>query len=550
MNNLSPITFSINELFKLNRELKSEVDSIIVSGSSSNLISTNNSSSTNLGSSGTFVGTTENVLNYNVLLLNIKSDVNSQVNGVIVEFGNQSGTYDIKFCFTYKTSELFNIQIPICAKYLRVTYSNDSAPQTSFNLTSTLLLSPKNTGGTNGLLDAFGRLRISDVKTLMDISHTFDSGSTMIDEKLTNGGSSSYDSNASCIIISVSASGDQVIRQSRKYCIYQPGKSLLIKITGILNGDSNDSNTASRLGYYDDSNGFFFEYSNGTMKIVYRNKITGIVSNQTIEQPNWNINTLSNISNGYVLDPSKVQIYFMDLQWLGVGRVRMGVVHNGHYIYVHEFLHDNIDTDVYITTANLPLRHELISTGGTGQTKLICSSVISEGGYDPVGMTFSAGRGTSDISVRSVANNIETPLVALRLNSSRNRTMVIPTNISILNTQNANMIYYLRLYRSPATEPVYINPATGVTWNSITTSAVEYATNGDRVRNQASSLLISQGYFTAKTDVTLDVTNIFGSFLQLTSNIDGVSDILVLSAISLGADNQNTYGSIQWKEIF
>lgn len=550
MNNLSPISFSINELFKLNRELKSEVDSIIISGSGSNLISTNNSSNNILGSNNTFVGTAEDVLNYNVLLLNIKSDVNSIVNGVIVEFGNQSGTYDIKFCFTYKTSELFNIQIPICAKYLRVTYSNDSTPQTSFNLTSTLLLAPKNTGGNNGLLDAFGRLRISDVKTLMDVSHTFDSGSTMIDEKLTNGGSSSYDSNASCVITSVSASGDQVIRQSRKYCIYQPGKSLLIKITGILNGNSNGSNTTSRLGYYDDSNGFFFEYSNGTMKIVYRNKVSGIVSNQTVEQSNWNINTLSNISNGYILDPSKVQIYFMDLQWLGVGRVRMGVVHNGNYIYVHEFLHDNIDTNVYITTANLPLRHELISTGGNAQAKLICSSVISEGGYDPVGMTFSAGRGTSDISVRSVANNIETPLIALRLKSSRNRTMVIPTNISILNTQNANMIYYLRLYRSPATEPVYINPATGVTWNSITTSAVEYATNGDRIRNQSSSLLISQGYFAAKTDVELDVTNIFGSFLQLTSNIDGVSDILVLSAVSLGADNQNTYGSIQWKEIF
>ena len=410
--------------------------------------------------------------------------------------------------------------------------------------------SPKITNG-HGLLDAFGRLRVSEVKTLMDITHTVDKHPISVDEKTNGGASSTYDSNASCIITSVTNNGDSVIRQSRKYCIYQPGKSLLVKLTGVLNDNNNGLSSSSRIGYYDDNNGFFFEYSNQTLKICHRTKVSGVVVNNYVSQDGWNINSLDNLSLGYVLDPSKVQIYFMDLQWLGVGRVRLGVVHNGEFIYVHEFVHDNIDTNVYITSANLPIRHELISTGSSARAKLICSTVISEGGYDPVGMTFSIGRGLTPIQVRKSTTGIETPILALRLKLDRCRTMVLPMAISLLNVENANMIYYLRLYRSPIQEPIYTSPATSAVWNDITNSAVQYSTNTLQVRNQSDSLVVTQGYFTSKTDISINVNSIFDSFLQLTCNIDSVSDILVLSCIGLdNNDSQNTYGSIQWKEVY
>jgi hypothetical protein len=123
--------------------------------------------------------------------------------------------------------------------------------------------------------------------------------------------------------------------------------------------------------------------------------------------------------------------------------------------------------------------------------------------------------------------------------------------ISLLNVENANMIYYFRLYRSPTQEPIYTAPSTVAIWNDVTNSAVQYTTNTIQVRNQSDSLVVAQGYFTSKTDISINVNSIFDSFLQLTSNIDGVSDILVLSCIGLdNNDNQNTYASIQWKEVY
>ena len=532
---------SINELFSLYRSISVN--------NNNNVISTNNSSSTPLSSSSSFIGTEELVSGYNYLMLYISSNINSANNGVIIEFGNISGSYFIKKELTYKSTELFNIQVPILGKYYRITFINSSSNQDNLTLISSFMASPKISNG-HGLLDAFGRLRISEVKTLMDITHTIDKHPISVDEKLNGSATSTHNPNTSCVTTSVTNNNDYVIRQSRKYCIYQPGKSLLIKISGILNLNNNSALSISRIGYYDDDNGLFFEYSNQILKICKRTKVSGIVVNNYVNQSDWNLNSLDNLSLGYILNPSKVQIYFMDLQWLGVGKVRFGVVHNGEFVYVHEFVHANIDTDVYITSANLPIRHELISTGGQAQAKLICSTVISEGGYDPIGMTFSAGRGTTLINVNNIATGIETPLVALKLISSRCRTMVLPRSISVLNTQNANMIYFLRLYRSPTQEPIYTPPSTSAIWTTITNSAVQYSTNTLRVRNQSDSIVVSQGYFTSKADYSIDVGDIFNSFLQLTANIDSVSDILVLSCISLGTDNQDTYGSIQWREIY
>ncbi len=526
------------------------------SGSLPNYFSTQNTTNKILDAGSTFTGHFEEAINYSNIVLNIKSNVNSEINGVIVEFGNLINIVEYKYEYTYKVNELFLIQIPISTKYFRIKYINGSLTQIYFNLFTMLVSGSKISSGSDGLFDAFGRLRVSDVKTLMDITHTFDNGVIMVDEKLigTPLPTSEYNSNQSCQITSIVSGLQKIIRQSRKYCIYQPGKSLLVKFTCILNANpgGNEYYTSSSVGYFDNFNGYFFKYSNKSLKIVYRNNITGSPGfpkpiDEEIPQSKWNLNTLSSLSNGYILNPSRVQIYFIDLQWLGVGRVRLGVVHNGHYIFCHEFLHDNIMDKVYITNANLPLRHELealippapIIPAPTNKAKctLICCSVISEGGYDPVGITFSASRNLTPVG----ASNNELPLISIRLKSSRNRTMVIPTNISLYNSGSLPLIYYVRLFRAP------IDPLTGENWiSSHINSAIEYDTSATAI-SIIDAITVSQGYFVGKTDIQINTSDIFNGFLQLTSNIDGISDILV---VSTAGGNQNNYASIQWKEIF
>lgn len=266
MSQLKPLVNGINTLFAL-------YNNITPSQQVNNYISTDNSTNTILTANSIFTGTSEQVINYNSLLLNIKSDVDSEINGVIVEFGNQSNVWDIKHEYTYKSNELFNIQVPIIAKYFRIRYINGNINQTSFNLYSMLTIGTKVLSNSDGLFDAFGRLRVSEIKTLMDISHTFNNGSIMVDEKLEGGVSGSvYNSNTSSVTTEVTSNGHKITRQSRKYCIYQPGKSLLVKFTCVLNAKvgGNDNLTSSNVGYYDSDNGFFFRYSNQSLKIVYR----------------------------------------------------------------------------------------------------------------------------------------------------------------------------------------------------------------------------------------------------------------------------------------
>ena len=174
------------------------------------------------------------------------------------------------------------------------------------------------------------------------------------------------------------------------------------------------------------------------------------------------------------LDITKAQIFFMDIEWLGLGTVRCGFVVNGVLIHVHSFHHANIITSTYITTASLPCRYELKNTGTTSSNstlKQICTSVISEGGYELRGLQQSVGTDVgSPIDLTSAGTLY--PLISLRLKSSPNRldAIVILTALALMGiTNNAN--YKWQVIASGTTS--------GGTWVSAgVDSAVEYNISG------------------------------------------------------------------------
>lgn len=423
-------------------------------------------------------------------------------------------------------------------------------------------------------LDAFGRLRVSEPVTLLDITHTNGKNELLIDEYTTGVSSTFYDSNASHVDLVVSGTGTAT-RQSRKYCIYQPGKSLLVFCTGVLNANANNISTTSRIGYFDDNNGFFFEYSNNgsgqmTVKVVHRTNATGSVVNNKVEQINWNINKLNNNLNGnYIFDSSKVQIFVIDIEWLGVGRVRMGIVHNGKLYYVHHFYFDNVYTSVHTTNANLPVRYQITSSGGNGTLRQICATVISEGGYTPQGLYFSSnnltftgtGAGFTTVTPRAFQNTdlgIKHPMFTIYLNPLENiRKLVIPTDLQIMGTNSSTndiFIYSVDLYRFNSNDAFNV-PITGGTMGTITNSCVSYIIEGTyNVLNTVQPLTILTGYISGKETKILnsDIAKAFSGFSNLSANINGTSDYIVI-AIRCINDNPNgnrAYISMQWQELF
>ena len=110
-------------------------------------------------------------------------------------------------------------------------------------------------GGNN--LDAFGRLRVSNPLTIFD-SKSIMSKNSLFDESTVNGGTVTYTSNKSTVNLNVTeASGSKTIRQSKRVMSYQPGKSLLIFNTFVMNAQT--TNLKQKVGLFDGNNGIFFQ---------------------------------------------------------------------------------------------------------------------------------------------------------------------------------------------------------------------------------------------------------------------------------------------------
>lgn len=64
--------------------------------------------------------------------------------------------------------------------------------------------------------------------------------------------------------------------------------------------------------------------------------------------------------SGFVFDPNRMQMIFMDYSWYGAGKVRFGMrAVDGSIVYCHELPQNNINTEAYMRSGNLPGRFEI-----------------------------------------------------------------------------------------------------------------------------------------------------------------------------------------------
>lgn len=281
---------------------------------------------------------------------------------------------------------------------------------------------PGNTlnGGGNGTHDAFNRLRVSQGFTLADYKSTYNDGSEMLTKKSGTGTVAHQTNHAAIRITNSTGATDYIYRQSRMYHTYQPGKSQLSLLSFNMYGS--EPNAKKRIGYYDDRNGVFFQLAgDGTLSFVLRSYVTGsAVDAPPVTQSNWSVDPCDGTGpSGFDLDISKTQLLFIDFQWLGVGRVRVGFVHNGSFIVAHEYYHSNILATPYWNQPSLPIRYEITNTSALAQTTYmdaICATVIAEGGYAESGFDFAKASGIRAVGTAPAS----LPLMAIRLTNSVN----------------------------------------------------------------------------------------------------------------------------------
>lgn len=297
--------------------------------------------------------------------------------------------------------------------------------------------------------DAFGRLRVSTPFTLFDSVHRYqDNGKIGV---YTTGtiSTSTHEAHSSSILMRVGTdSGAKVYRESNRVFAYQPGKSLTMLTTFCM--APGIPGLCQRIGYFDANNGIYLENNGGQISFVIRSTSqTGTTQErERVYQADWNIDPLDgNGTSTKILNLSTAQILFIDVQWLGVGSSRVGFVIDGEFVPVHIFHHANVvgETTTYMGTAFLPVRAEIENTAATTSTstyRQICTSLLSEGGYELRGRPRSVGHALN--APRTITNqqlNTFYPMLSIRLKAGREGAIVIPRNFSVAALAAGNYTY-------------------------------------------------------------------------------------------------------------
>jgi len=393
--------------------------------------------------------------------------------------------------------------------------------------------------------DSFGRGRTSHPETLFNAFFQYDAQPLLMQTVVNGSATATKIANTSAIQLSTvdGTIGHGVDFQSKGYWRYEPGKSLLIAMTGIIGGAK--ANVRSQIGYYDANDGIFFDQNNG-MNVTIRTSTSGSPVDAAVAQASWNIDTMSGSGlnpSGVTLDFTKGQIFVMDLQWLGSGRVRFGFNVNGQLYYCHQIQNANLITLPYMNTACLPVHWAIHNTGaasGATTMQANCASVIAEGGNDiPSALPFSANNGTTTVSAASGAR---TPILSIQVkttfNSITNRSKITPNELTLSITGANNILWEL----------IYNGTLTGASFASVDANS---GVNKDVAASAISGgTVVASGYASTsgggagRGALTVN----FVSKIPFTLDAAGaVADIFTVCASGIGG-SVPTVAEISWTE--
>lgn len=298
--------------------------------------------------------------------------------------------------------------------------------------------------GDNSSLDAFGKLRVTQPRTLFDSKHVTSKLPFTFDEVLSGTATSTFIKGDSLVLLSTTNTNDIAIRQSFIHFNYQPGKSMQVMFTGMF---PPETNIIKRVGLFQSGSavpyipddGIFLESSNNTISFhIVKNN--GTYHHLSAARADWNIDKLDGTgSSGINLDFTKAQIITFDYEWLGLGRVRCGFVVGGTVYYAHYFSNSNALTHAYMTSPNQPVRYEIRQVGpGSGFLKHMCSTVMSEGGEENIGTSICA-----ELSGGVVVPNTLVPLLVLRMAPESEDLVCVIKSLNFHNGGNADVHYKL-----------------------------------------------------------------------------------------------------------
>lgn len=440
------------------------------------------------------------------------------------------------------TGPLTDVQLRATPVPVSLASTTLSSPVTVSSITDTVTTQLTRTAS-----DAFGWARVSVPETIFDSHQTFDAEPLHFDTAVTGTGSVTYSNAEARSRLTVTAGAGTAVRQTFRRFVYQPGRSQLVYMTGVLRVAGTFSATVvSRMGLYSTNSGVFFSYDGTAATPSVTVRKGGV--DTAVAQASWNLDPMDGTgASGLTLDVTQTQIFVINFQWLGVGSVWYGFHIGGTLHWVHRFDNANTASTVYMTTPALPLRAEILCSAGSGSMDAICCAVISEGGVKPRGAAF-AFPTSAFLNANTAGVEYCALLFRYKSESAAQRT-ISKFVISTTGTTTDDYIVLLRIIRNTA---LITNFGTQ-TWTSITNSALEVA----RPIGNPGDAVVTADSFSGSSGAILSSTFVIGTttaplvtlehFVSPGWSLAGASDILSLSIVPLTA-NLDVYAALNWLE--
>jgi hypothetical protein len=270
-------------------------------------------------------------------------------------------------------------------------------------------------------LDVFGRMKTTRHQNIYDADFEYSAQPLRWENFTAGGGTIAHQPGQGGVVMTLTtASGDITIRQSRPYHRYQPGKSMYMASAVVFGGPV--ANQVQRVGFFDDSNGVFFEQGAVTdtnpygMYTVIRSDVGGTINEIRIGADSWTGDaTVIQKINWY-----NIQMLCIEYYWYGAGVVRFGCIINGetHWLNFVGFGNKTNQTTPWSRTGNLPVRYEQRNTGTTTANTTFQHwgvSVMIEGQSDEQrGFTYAYTIPSSVLQRAVSANTTRYPVLSVR----------------------------------------------------------------------------------------------------------------------------------------
>ena len=389
-------------------------------------------------------------------------------------------------------------------------------------------LTPSLTFADGPALDAFGKLRISEGVSEFQAQCQYDA--EPLQYEIGNTGSGVlpvHNSNTRMVALSCGAGSGVSFIQSYLFIPYQAGKSQRIAVTGVLGAGV--ANQIVEIGYFDwiGGNGIFYR-QDGTNGVGFGilSKTNGTVVEDFVTQSEWNADKLDGTgASGVTLAEALCFILVIDLQFLSMGRVRIGFDIGGRVIYAHEFNHANILAVPYMQTATLPICMQVRAVGSAASKTAYfkCANVDSEGGVaQENGYSFS----TPNLSV-TAGSNTRTHLATIRpkltFNGITNRTRIAVIELSFLVTGTNNVFWELIVGAEFSVQPTFSDMNT-------TYSTAEYGTGGT---------------YTGGTGIVLE-----SDYVLASNQVKGVSNMQITAKLPISLNRDGAHRALGSISVF